>query len=639
MAATLYLWHTWRFDVFHVNPPLTRIVSGISVMTVRPKCNWHDYSSQPQSRSEWSLGEAFIEANTPQKIRLSFALARWALIPLLLLGGYFGYRLSREIYGDPASFVYLILWCFSPLLLGLGATMCPDAVAASLSVVATFCFYRWLHEPGWLRAIVAGICLGLLPLSKLTWMVAFGVWPTIWCVVASSCRFRSTEYARLPPFRQLVVVVIAGLYVLNIGYLADGTCRPLGEYVFSSEILSGADLEHAEPWALPSGNRFRGTWIGRIPVPFPSEFVQGLDTQRHDFERTMPSYVRGEWVDGGCCWFYLYALLLKVPLGTWCAVTMAAGMTVLERSQKICTVMSQSSKPVRPGLQGQFERDRGSRWRDEMVVVMPALAILALVSSQTGFTIHSRYVVPALPLFLVWTSKVGRVLGDFRCTRIRLAVIRVVVVAALTWMVSSSLWAYPHSVGYFNELTAILPTRSGEWQRMPIAYTDMSRMAPSRVFNAAPNHLLDSNIDWGQDLFYLKEWLDGHPEVKLNGMALWSFFPATYAGIPETMRPPVLQPENKGESIESAANVDAHPIGPLPGWHAVSVNHIYSRSREFHYFQRLQPFASAGYSIYIYHITLEDANRVRRELGLPELPKHWKPDNDPDASKMEGAHD
>jgi hypothetical protein len=27
----------------------------------------------------------------------------------------------------------------------------------------------------------------------------------------------------------------------------------------------------------------------------------------------------------------------------------------------------------------------------------------------------------------------------------------------------------------------------------------------------------------------------------------------------------------------------------------------------------------AGYSICIYHITLEDANRVRRELGLPEF--------------------
>jgi hypothetical protein len=28
----------------------------------------------------------------------------------------------------------------------------------------------------------------------------------------------------------------------------------------------------------------------------------------------------------------------------------------------------------------------------------------------------------------------------------------------------------------------------------------------------------------------------------------------------------------------------------------------------------------AGYSIYVYHIMLDKANQVRRELGLPELP-------------------
>jgi hypothetical protein len=28
----------------------------------------------------------------------------------------------------------------------------------------------------------------------------------------------------------------------------------------------------------------------------------------------------------------------------------------------------------------------------------------------------------------------------------------------------------------------------------------------------------------------------------------------------------------------------------------------------------------AGYSIYIYHLSLEDANRARRDLGLDELP-------------------
>jgi len=40
---------------------------------------------------------------------------------------------------------------------------------------------------------------------------------------------------------------------------------------------------------------------------------------------------------------------------------------------------------------------------------------------------------------------------------------------------------------------------------------------------------------------------------------------------------------------------------------------------DYSYFLRLQPVAMAGYSIYIYHITRDEANRVRRELGLPEL--------------------
>jgi hypothetical protein len=42
------------------------------------------------------------------------------------------------------------------------------------------------------------------------------------------------------------------------------------------------------------------------------------------------------------------------------------------------------------------------------------------------------------------------------------------------------------------------------------------------------------------------------------------------------------------------------------------------------YFQRFTPCGMAGYSIYVYHITLGNANRVRRELGLAELPKDWQ---------------
>jgi hypothetical protein len=58
---------------------------------------------------------------------------------------------------------------------------------------------------------------------------------------------------------------------------------------------------------------------------------------------------------------------------------------------------------------------------------------------------------------------------------------------------------------------------------------------------------------------------------------------------------------------------------PQSGWYALSVNYLYSREKQYRYFLNFEPVARAGYSMYIYHITLEDANRVRREMGLPEI--------------------
>ena len=178
----------------------------------------------------------------------------------------------------------LTLWCFSPLLLALGATICPDAVAAALGLVAVYTFCQWLRKPNWARAVVAGACLGLLPLTKLTWIVAFGIWPLIWCLwtIPIHLSKAQTRSSPLLPLRQLAAMLLLGLYVLNMGYLFDGTFRPLGKYVFISQLLRGQEV--AESQQSSEGNRFAETWLGAIPVPLPADFVQGIDTQRLDFE-------------------------------------------------------------------------------------------------------------------------------------------------------------------------------------------------------------------------------------------------------------------------------------------------------------------------------------------------------------------
>ncbi len=106
----------------------------------------------------------------------------------------------------------------------------------------------------------------------------------------------------------------------------------------------------------------------------------------------------------------------------------------------------------------------------------------------------------------------------------------------------------------------------------------------------------------GQDLLYLKRWLDEHPEAKPLHLTFNGVYDASIAGIEYTLP----------------------PTEPQPGWHAVSVNKIRSRTKQYEYFLKFEPVAMAGYSIYIYHITPDEANRVRKELGLPELPEDWQ---------------
>ena len=82
----------------------------------------------------------------------------------------------------------------------------------------------------------------------------------------------------------------------------------------------------------------------------------------------------------------------------------------------------------------------------------------------------------------------------------------------------------------------------------------------------------------------------------------------------ESAGPPPFGPDGINLRSDSKAK-----YGPQPGWYALSVNEIYRQSGKYRYFLEFQPVAMAGYSICIYHVTLDDAKRVRRGLGLPEL--------------------
>ena len=564
LAAGISHWETGTHSMYRVNPPLPRRLAVFPVLLAEPDTDGIYPLDVPGGRDEWINGERFAADNAGRYFDL-VCLARLSTVAWSLLGGWLVYRWASELYGSAAGCLGLALWCFEPTILAHAQFTMPDLPAAVAALAATYVFWRYLQKPSWGRASLAGLLLGVAQLTKFTLLVLYGVWPLLWLMHRLG-RHDPTGRVRLgTQAGQGLLIVALSLFVLNLGYEFDQTGRPLGEIPFVSRAFAGEPAER-ETSGMPgrAGNRFRDTWLGRVPVLLPADYIRGIDVQRCDFEelgKRAGSYLAGEWREEGWWYYYLYALAVKVPLGILALALWALGLTLCRRSG----------------------RDRrGGEW----ALWLPALGILALVSSQTGFNHHMRYVLPFLPFVIVGTSKLG---CFFRPERWKAGAL---VAVLLLWAAGSSLAIHPHYLSYFNELGG----------------------GPDN----GHDHLLESNTDNGQDLLFLKGWLERHPEARPLGLAYYGAVDPRLVGIAFTLP----------------------PSDPCPGYYAVSINYVRGsclvpppdgrggwdhlpRDR-YAYFRHFQPIAKAGYSLFVYHITLGEANRARQQLGLPPLtcPSH-----------------
>ncbi len=585
LAAGISCWHLGRFDLYPVNPPLVRVVAAAPVKLLDPNTDWSVWDRQnpkraPESRPEWSVGIGFVRRNV-ERAQWLFALARWACLPFFLIGMYFTWRWAYELYGKWAGVTALALWTFSPNILAWSATICPDAAAAALGVAAGYYFWRWLQSPNWSNALTAGVVLGLAQLTKMTWGILFALWPIVWLLWHMTRQRDAKSHSPRRQAAQLTAALAIAVLVLNMGYGFEGSFTKLGEFNFVSQTLAANNslIEDEQ-----GGNRFAHTWLAHVPVPLPYNYVRGMDLQKYDFQRGLPSYLCGQWQEHGWWYYYLVCAALKIPLGTWCLAIVAFAASI---HRLRCS-------PSGPSNVNDGEQPRSAAsctWRDEMVLLLPAVVLFVFVSSQTGFSRHFRYVLPALPFLFIWISKVAPV--AIRRPR----TMGVLLVGCLTWSTLTSLWIYPHSMSYFNELVG--GPRNGH------------------------QYLLDSNLDWGQDAFYLNRWRAEHPEATPLNTLFANSYAADLVGTRDHEKRLADAPGTA--RLTPHADAWAGAGAPFPGWYACRIRKINDADGDYLYFLRMQPAAMAGYGFRIYHITLKEANRVRRELGRPLLPDDWRP--------------
>lgn len=284
--------------------------------------------------------------------------------------------------------------------------------------------------------------------------------------------------------------------------------------------------------------------LGRCPVPVAEDYVMGVDLQQRMLEHDHPVYLNGRWLLEGDRRYFLDAMVYKLPHVLQVVMLLGALSLVL------------AERPVQ----------RAMLW-----IVLPAVLLVTIASFQKA-QLGIRYILPAFPAMFLCAGNALRRLGRLSPRG------RGWAVAALAVACGASLRHHPHHLAYFNELAG-----------GPV---------DGRL------HLIDSNLDWGQDLHLVKEWMDAHHETSIH---------LVYFGM--------VDPHKLGIDYDV-------PLGDVfPGWYAISVNFVEGRPSgvlrpdgstlalgqgAYEVFQNFEPAERLGYSIDLYHVTQEDYEQLQR---------------------------
>jgi hypothetical protein len=267
-----------------------------------------------------------------------------------------------------------------------------------------------------------------------------------------------------------------------------------------------------------------------FPTPLPYNFVNGIDLQLSD--SGYDAYLLGAFNTTGFWNYYIIGMLVKTPEPI--ILLALAALLLLPRV--------------------------GMR---EVPAIVVGLACFGFISFVSHKNLGMRYVLFVLPLVALL---IGRITAAPIWT-LRPTLVRGGVTIACAWLVLATMLAWPHYLAYFN-------TTSG---------------GPDN----GHTYLLDSNIDWGQDLISLREYMQREGISEIDLAYFGRVDPDLIYGI--KYRPLLHSVEHRYVVISSNL---------LWGWRYLVYGTPYWMKNHDAYaeFRSKQPAAILGHSLYVYDL-------------------------------------
>ena len=521
------------YRVDQEHPPFLRLWAALPLLAM-PDVRLDTNTVSWRTGQDWDFSHHFLyEINDADHLLYR---ARFMTVVLGIVLGVLVFSWAQELFGFWTAAAVLALYCLEPNILAHSGLVTTD--------LGVTCF----------------IFGALYFLWRLTRMLTFGnaVGLAIFFALAQVSKFSALVLGPIVAVLLLVHVLREGAWPYQFG--SRGELRSLRPRVLAmiAVVLLLAGSSYVAVWAV-YGFRYGPTTpnadlalLQKNPQLLDRVHTTSVVANWFDEYRLLPDaythslvlgqvkaqrrsgYLAGEFSRTGWWYYFPVAFLVKTPLTVLMLFICGLVLSVKTRA----------------------------RWKSEDAFIVLPLVIYLGVAMTAHLNIGLRHILPIYPLVLLIC---GITLDEMRVRWRPFFLLAPIALAAVELAL-----VYPHCLAFFNQL----------------------------IRGPGNGHLvlLDSNLDWGQDLKPLKRWMDAHHVEQINLSYFGTADPAYYGirgtkllGSPSFLMAQITEPR-------------------LPGYVAVSVQNLHGvrqdeSQREFYApLLEREPTTTIGYSIHVYWV-------------------------------------
>lgn len=572
------------------HPPLIKDLAGLPLLFLNLKFDinqpfWTGELPKKWDEGQWAAGRdlLYAEGNNPDQI---IFWSRFPIILISLLLGWFIFRWTRQLAGLTAGLFALTLYAFDPNILGHNHFVTTDLGIAAAFIFAFYFYFKFIKEPSWKNVVLAGVFLGILQLTKFSFIIGLPILALATIVYPLVRRKRDSQkniwQFRLKKLGEYVgkgfLALLISLVIVWVGYFPN--TFKMSQKIVSQSIDFNFSPDQTE----------------KIKEVYTRKVLNGLNSNI----LTRPLAIYGEGIG------YVFrrvsggngAYFMQEVSSTAFPAYFPTVFILKEPLVNLFFMLSALIISFCIAIKFIFRKEKfAANWKltsflrhNIVSLSMAAFVLLYSYVSITGnLNIGFRHLFPILPFVYILTAKV---IFDFlkKLDMHTRQIWQIIILLLSIFLIAGTVKAYPAYMSYFNQAAG----------------------GPKNGYN----FVTDSNADWGQDLKRLKIWIENYNRHK--GETSCKFLQYNLTGDCKSIEKIHLNYFGGGDAFYYFGDTaidwwdSRRPLEE--GWYAISTNYLmgslYDKTKldneSYRWTKKIKPVAQVGTSLLIYYLTPEN---------------------------------